>query len=77
MNCNEVRMSRVSKPTNTIYQALIGFFPAFKSRRVVVFRGEDEATESIRTPEQYGVAVGVWDLLEREKLSTELDAKPD
>jgi hypothetical protein len=75
VNCNEVRTSLVSKPTNTTYQALIGFFPILRAGELS--SSEDGATESIGTPKQYGVAVGVWDLLEREKLSTKLDANLD
>jgi hypothetical protein len=33
--------------------------------------------EFIGTPKLYGVDVGVWDLVEKKKLSTKLDAKLD
>ncbi len=38
---------------------------------------DEWALEPIGTPEQYGVAVGVWLRSERKKLSTRLEAKPD
>ncbi len=38
MNCDEVRSSQVSKPTDAANETLIRFFVTLESRRGIVFR---------------------------------------